>query len=187
MYGFCLCLRQARCGLCQAVLTFLKRFYGAPPYHVLLDSETCSKWSFVCASSPLHVIASCLLKPYSELVKRSHTDECSRQSSSSTHSTFFQWDCIPANTAAGKSMSANVFLQVYTRPFSCETMRCPWWCVSSVSRSTVCLQTTFQIRRFSLNDYDEGVIPFVASRNFNNSIECYLSIKNQQILMLVIV
>ena len=30
----------------------------------------------------------------------------------------------------------------------------------------------------SKNDYDEGAIPFVASGNFNNGIECYLSIKN---------
>lgn len=30
----------------------------------------------------------------------------------------------------------------------------------------------------SKNDYDEGTVPFVASGNFNNGIECYVSIKN---------
>ena len=30
----------------------------------------------------------------------------------------------------------------------------------------------------SKNDYNEGTTPFVASGNFNNGIECYLSVKN---------
>ena len=70
-------------------------------------------------------IASCLLKIHLEPENRSHIDECSQHLFASKHSTCVQWDCIPANMAAGKSSSASIFLRFDTRLLFYETPLCP--------------------------------------------------------------
>ena len=66
-------------------------------------------------------IANCLLKRHPEPVKRNHIDEYSQQPFASKRS---NCDCIQANTAAEKSISASIFLQCSIRPLSYEM---PHW------------------------------------------------------------
>ena len=71
------------------------------------------------------IIAKCLLKQHQEPEKRSYKDEDSQQPFASTRSTCVQWDCIPANTAAGKSVPASIFSQGSVKPLFYEMPHCP--------------------------------------------------------------
>ena len=70
-------------------------------------------------------IANCLLKQHQEPEKRSYKDEDSQQLFASKRSTCVQWDCIPTNTAAEKSVPASIFLRFDIRLLFYETPRCP--------------------------------------------------------------
>ena len=77
-----------------------------------LQVETELQQSETLAASSGRNIANCLLKQHSESEKRNHIDEHSQQPFASTRSTCVQWDCIPVNTAAGKSVPASIFFAI---------------------------------------------------------------------------
>ena len=74
-----------------------RRAVSELPSLIAVEQEKCSVY-----------IANCLLKWHPEHLKQRHKDEHSSQLFALTCSTCIQWDCIPMNTVAGKSVSAAV-------------------------------------------------------------------------------